>query len=137
MVRNFDQIVDDARYWLRAKAKVRPSWKNEVGNFGFLRHAYVGFSEPALLVTGSEHTTLRGKKFGAVVLRPEEGSEIAPITFRWMDGMYMVMSPLTLRPPGQLVVLDELSGVVLDAVFGVIEPVMSEIKLQIIEDKFR
>lgn len=136
MNRNFEKIVEDTRLWLQSSSRPKPSIRNEVARYGFVRRAHTIIQEPTEHVVAVEHNTLfTGKKIGAIALQPVE-ADLAPILFRWEDNDYTVMSELTYNP-SQPVNLNRLSGVILDAIYGRIAPAMNVINLQRIIDSTR
>ncbi len=129
MYRNFDQIRDDARAWLRVSSRPIPSIRNEVNYYGFIRRAHIIIDEPTEHVAAVEvNRPLTGRRVGALALQPDEEAGLAPVLFQWNENVYTVMSELTYNP-SKPVRLNQLSGVILDAIYDRIAPVMNEINL--------
>ena len=133
MRRNFDQLIEETRAWLYSSSRPKPSIKNEVARYGFIRRAHTILEDPIEHVVAVEHSTLfTGKKIGAIALQPV-GSTLAPILFRWEGSDYTVMSELTFNPT-QPISLNRLSGVILDTIYDRLAPAVNVLNLQRITD---
>lgn len=129
MNRNFDQLIDTTRAWLYSSSRPKPSIRNEVARYGFVRRAHTILEDPTEHIVAVEHKTIfTGKKVGAIALQPVE-TNLAPILFHWEGNNYTVMSELTYNPT-QPISLTRLSGVILDTIYDRLAPAVNAVNLQ-------
>jgi hypothetical protein len=126
-MRDFEQIAYDARHWLRTTARPKITISSELANgIGLIRRklAVTAFLPEPELLFALEHHTLRGNRYGAIVVKVAADSDNQPIDFRWFDDRYVVRSPLVYSP-NKLLPLSDLSGMALDRVHERLAGVMS------------
>jgi hypothetical protein len=133
-MRDFEQVVGDARRWLRT-VPARPTVRNEVLNFGWVRRCWSILSDPleVVAVVESRRYFNAGRNTGALTLSSAVNTPQESLLLRWDSEQGMsVMSPLTYYPD-QLVPLVNLTGPILDRVYERVAPAMEAVLRQIIE----
>jgi hypothetical protein len=118
MTYDFEQLVGDTRKWL-LKAKPKPSFKNEVGQRGWLRRQQEALTNPvesvvALEVTSFFDATLR---VGSLMVSATfDGRQPRALLLWDEDDVLSVKSPLTLQPDRFVPIL-ELTGILTEQVY--------------------
>lgn len=117
MIRDFEQIIGDTRFWLRKTSKQTISRKNFANQLGLLRHSFEIFNSPEQCISGYELRSVIGGRCIAGALHVESlgvngNTDVTELA--WHDGYVGVRSMLTgsNRPN----MLQDLPGVVLDRV---------------------
>ena len=130
MVRDFEQIIGDARFWLRMRGTVKkPSLSNELANFGWISRAQVVLADTDQKVMTIEHKNFLGssRRIGALLVTANQDLGLERGILKWggPEGL-AVISPLT-RVPGEVVPISGIPGVTRDRLYDLFAPVMQEI----------
>ncbi|MEI7632227.1 MAG: hypothetical protein WCJ60_02805 [bacterium] len=133
MARDFEQLIFDARHWLR-ESKPKPTISNELGNFGIVRRNKTIIVDPLEIVAAIESTSIlkASRRVGAIILSATADKEQDSAVLHWdTEGSVKVLSSLT-YVPNEYVPLSRLTGILLDRVYERFAPAMQQV-LQTLE----
>ncbi len=128
MTRNFEQLVEDTRFWLRSSTRPKLSRKNFANQFGVLRSNFEILDSPNQCISGYELCSVISDRCIAGAVRVESIGQtvVASITeFAWYEDNMGLRSTLTGNV--EIHVLSDLPGVVLDRVYDQISVPLSRV----------
>lgn len=128
MVRDFEQLIFDARHWLR-DARPKPTIRNELGSFGIVRRTRTVLTDPLEIISAVETNSLlqSSRRVGAIILSATADTLQDAAILHWdTEGDVRVLSPLTFVP-NEYVSLSRMTGIVLDRVYERFAPAMQQV----------